>query len=129
MWTADLDDPSQTIFADRPAFMALKRVHDILQPTPLFRMATWLAAAIALFAFGWRRRPSAAGAFVLAASGSALLYVLSYLPLGVASEFRYIYWAVVATAAGAVILLVPRRASDDGGERPPPSQATASSES
>ena len=28
------------------------------------------------------------------------LYVLSYLPLGVASEFRYVYWAVLASAAG-----------------------------
>ena len=41
------------------------------------------------------------GAFVLGVCGSAALYVLSYLPLGVASEFRYVYWAVLASAAGA----------------------------
>ncbi|MEZ5764423.1 MAG: hypothetical protein R3D69_09335 [Xanthobacteraceae bacterium] len=130
MWTTDLDNPSQTVFADRPAFMALKRMHDVLQPTPLFRMGTWLAAALAVFALGWRRRQSADGAFVLAASGSAVLYVLSYLPLGVASEFRYIYWAVVATAAGALVLFAPRRAPADpvkDAAGSTPSQATASS--
>ena len=27
---------------DRPAFVILKRIHDVLKPTPLFRAATWL---------------------------------------------------------------------------------------
>ena len=67
---------------------------------------------------------------MLAASGSAILYILSYLPLGVASEFRYIYWAVVATAAGALVLFAPQRApadpvKDAAGNAP--SQASASS--
>ena len=26
MWTADVDDPSKTVFADRPAFTALKAI-------------------------------------------------------------------------------------------------------
>ena len=34
--------------------------------------------------------------------------MLSYLPLGVACEFRYIYWAVLASAAGLVVVLLPK---------------------
>jgi hypothetical protein len=108
MWTADIEHPPKTIFEDRPWFMAFKRLHDALQPTPLFRMGTWFAACLLLCALGWRRRMTPEGAFVLGVCGSGALYVLSYLPLGVASEFRYIYWAVLASAAGLMVVLLPK---------------------
>jgi hypothetical protein len=107
MWTADIEQPPKTVFEDRPAFMLLKATHDSLKPTPLFRMGTWLVATLLLCALAWRRRHSPEGAFVLGVCGSAVFYVLSYLPLGVASEFRYVYWAVLASAAGAVVILTP----------------------
>jgi hypothetical protein len=105
MWTADIENPPKTVFEDRPAFTTFKNIHDVLQPTPLFRMGTWLLTSVLLCALAWRRRSTPDGAFVVGASGSAALYVLSYLPLGVASEFRYVYWAVLASAAGGVVLL------------------------
>jgi len=113
MWTADIENPPKTMFEDRPAFKALTNVHDLLKLTPLFRMGTWFVACIGLCALGWRRRHDPDGAFVLGVCGSAALYVLSYLPLGVASEFRYVYWAVLASAAGAAALLagLPRSAT------------------
>ena len=107
MWTADIENPPKLVFEDRPLFVALRYVHDLLKPTPLFRMGTWLVAGICLCALAWRWRQGPDGAFVLGVCGSATLYVLSYLPLGVASEFRYVYWAVLASAAGAAVLLVP----------------------
>ncbi len=107
MWTADIENPPKTVFEDRPAFMTFKTIHDALQPTPLFRMGTWFIACLALCALAWRRRLTPDGAFVLAICGSAALYVLSYLPLGVASEFRYVYWAVLASAAGLMVVLIP----------------------
>ena len=107
MWTADIEHPPKTIFEDRPAFMTVKAMHDALQPTPVFRMGTWLLASLVLCALAWRRRSTADGAFVIGVCGSAVLYVLSYLPLGVASEFRYIYWAVLASCAGAVVISLP----------------------
>jgi hypothetical protein len=112
MWTADIEHPPRTVFEDRPTFMALKAMHDALQPTPLFRMVTWLFASLLLCALGWRRRSSPDGAFVMGVCGAATLYVLSYLPLGVASEFRYVYWAVLASAAGLVVVLAPAREND-----------------
>ena len=45
MWTADIDHPSKTVFADRPAFNALVTIHNMLKPTPLFR-AGLLAARL-----------------------------------------------------------------------------------
>jgi hypothetical protein len=107
MWTADIENPPKTIFEHRPAFMTFKSIHDALQPTPLFRMGTWLLTSLLFCALAWRRRSTADGAFVIGVCGSAALYVLSYLPLGVASEFRYVYWAVLASAAGGVVLLIP----------------------
>lgn len=112
MWTADIDDPPRTVFEDRPAFMTLKAVHDALKPTPLFRMGMWLLAGLLLCTLAWPRRNSPEGAFVLGVCGSAVLYVLSYLPLGVASEFRYIYWAVLASAAGLAVVLAPAAKND-----------------
>ena len=108
MWTADIEHPPKTIFEDRPWFMAFKRLHDALQPTPLFRIGTWLVSCLLLCALGWRRRATPEGAFVLGVCGSGALYVLSYLPLGVASEFRYIYWAVLASAAGLMVVLLSK---------------------
>jgi hypothetical protein len=108
MWTMDIDHPPRTVFEDRPWFMAFKRLHDALQPTPLFRMGTWFAACLLLCALAWRHRRSPEGAFVLGVCGSAALYVLSYVPLGVASEFRYVYWAVLAGTAGLMVVLLPK---------------------
>lgn len=46
-----------------------------------------------------------AGAFALAMSGSAIIYVLTYLPFGVAPDFRYAYWAVLAALTGGAAVL------------------------
>jgi peptidoglycan/LPS O-acetylase OafA/YrhL len=98
---------------DRPGFVALKSVHDALQPTPLFRAGTWLLLCAVVCGFGWRWRETTAGAFALGVCGSAVVYLASFLAVGVASDFRYAYWAVLAGLAGAVIM--PWRAP-----RPPP---------
>ena len=44
-------------------------------------------------------------AFVFAVCGSAAVYVLTFYGVGVASDFRYGYWAVLAAIAGGVVLL------------------------
>jgi len=108
MWTADIEHPPKLVFEDRWTFTTLRQIHDALQPTPLFRGITWLIACALLCIVGWRRRGTPEGAFTLAACGSGALYMLSYLPLGVACEFRYLYWAVLASAAGLAVVLVPK---------------------
>lgn len=108
MWTADIEHPPKSVFEDRGAFTALRKLHDALQGTPAFQMITWLVACLFLCVVAWRTRTTPEGAFTLATCGSGALYVLSYLPLGVACEFRYVYWAVLASAAGFVVVLLPK---------------------
>jgi hypothetical protein len=104
MWVADVEHPSQTVFADRPAFVALVSVHDRLKPTPLFRAGAWLLVCAIVCGFAWRRRGTPEGAFALGTCGSAAVYVLTFFAVGVASDFRYAYWAVLAGIAGCVVV-------------------------
>ncbi len=103
MWTADIENPGKDVFADRAAFGSLRAAHDALKPTPLLRAGFWLLACIVLCGIGRNRAPREA-AFVFAACGSAAVYVLTFYGVGVASDFRYGYWAVLAMAGGVVLL-------------------------
>ena len=104
MWVADVEHPAQAIFPDRPLFTALVALQERLKPTPLFRTGAWLLVCIAVCGLGWRRRETPAGAFAVGVCGSAAVYVLSYFAAGVASDFRYGYWAVLAGIAGGVVV-------------------------
>ena len=107
MWVADVDRPDRDVFLDRPAFAILKRIHDVLKPTPLFRAGTWLLACIAVCGLAWRRRETPEGAFAIGICGTATVYVATFFAVGVASDFRYGYFAVLASLAGGVALLAP----------------------
>jgi len=107
MWLADVERLGESVFADRPGFMAVVRLQDALMPTPLFRIGTWLLVCIVVCAFAWRKRRSPDGAFALGVCGSAVAYVLTFLAVGVASDFRYGYWSVLAAIAGSVVVMLP----------------------
>ena len=112
IWVADIEKPNETVFPDRPAFAVLMVVHDVLKPTVFFRVGFWLLACLLmLVALAWRRQHTPEGAFAIAACGSASLYVLTFFSVGVASDFRYGYWAVLASIAGFSALLSPVRPS------------------
>jgi len=104
MWTADIERPTQKVFVDRNAFNAMVSVHDLLKPTPLLRVGFWLLACIVVCCVGWRRSPPREAAFALGVCGCATIYVVSFYAVGVASDFRYGYWAVLAGMAGAVVV-------------------------
>jgi hypothetical protein len=106
MWTIDIAHPDQVVFADNPWFMGLKALHDRLAPTPLFRAGTWLLLCVLWCVLAWRRRATPSGAFVLGVCGSAVVYLATFFPVGVASDFRYALWAVLAALAGAVMMAV-----------------------
>lgn len=107
MWVANIEKPDEVVFPDRPAFAVLMVVHDVLKPTVFFRTGLWLFACLLILAVAWRRRRAPEGAFAIAACGSASLYVLTFFSVGVASDFRYGYWAVLASIAGLAALLSP----------------------
>ena len=103
MWTADVERPMQRVFPDRAAFNALVAAHDALKPTPFLRAGFWLLVCILVCGWGWRRSGRREASFALAVCGSATIYVASFYALGVASDFRYGYWAVLAAIAGGVV--------------------------
>lgn len=104
MWTADVEKPMQDVFPNRTAFNVLRSAHDALKPTPFFRTGFWLLVCIALCGISWNRTPREA-AFVFGVCGSAAAYDLTFYAVGVASDYRYGYWAVLAAIAGGVVLL------------------------
>jgi hypothetical protein len=108
MWIADVEHPTAIVFPDRPAFAALISLHDLLKPTPLFRVGSWLLVCITVCGLAWRRRETPEGVFALGVCGSAAIYVLSFFAVGVASDFRYGYWAVLAGIAGGVVASLGR---------------------
>jgi hypothetical protein len=121
MWTQDLDNQLQTQLPDRASFATLIAIHDALKWTPLFRAGTWLLACIAVCGFASRRRKTPAGAFAIGVCGSAVVYVLSYFLVSVGSDFRYAYWAVLASMGGAIVIALPQAKEmvPRGGIEPP----------
>jgi hypothetical protein len=114
MWTADVEHPTKNVFADRAAFNALVSAHDVLKPTPFLRAGSWLLACVIVSWLSWWRSGPREAAFVLGVCGSATIYVLSFYAVGVASDFRYGYWAVLAAIAGSVVVI---SGGSKGGER------------
>jgi hypothetical protein len=116
IWTTDVDHPDRMVFANNRWFAALKDVHDVLKPTPLFRVVTWLLVCIALCALAWRRRDRPVGVFVLGVCGSAIVYLATFLPFGVAADFRYAYFAVLAGLTSVVLMAVDSDRVANGAE-------------
>jgi hypothetical protein len=105
----DVDDPIRASLTQRPAFRALVVVHERLQPTLFFRVGSWLFLAAVILAITWRRRATVPGAFAVGITSSAIVYVLTFAPVGVSSDFRYAYWCVLAALAGVVPALLAGR--------------------
>jgi hypothetical protein len=103
----DWTDPSSS-YGHSPYLRTLLKLHDRLQPGVLFRPGLWLLLAVAIGAFSWRRRETPPGAFALGVTACAAVYVMSFFVVGVAADFRYAYWCVLATLAGAVAAVLAR---------------------
>ena len=77
-----------------------------LTTTVLFLQLFWLILAVGVCAIALPARATPAGAFAVGVSASAIAYVMTFLAVGVAADFRYGYWCVLATLAGAVAALL-----------------------
>jgi len=103
----DWQAPGAT-YGHSPTFAPVLALHAVLQPTILFRPGLWLVLAVAVGAFAWPTRSTPAGAFAVGVTASGVVYVLTFFPVGVATDFRYAYWCVLATLAGAVAAVLAR---------------------
>ena len=90
------NDPTWTPLARNPYFRTLVEWHDALKASVLFRPGFWLIFAALTGALVWRLRRTPSGAFAVGVTGSAVVFALTFLPFGVAAEFRYGYWGVLA---------------------------------
>jgi hypothetical protein len=107
--TLDLDNielPDQVPLARNHYFMRIVALHDALKSTILFRAGAWLAFAAAVCAVAWRGRLTSSGAFAVGVTSSGIAYLLSFGVFGVAADFRYAYWCVLAGLAGLVPALL-----------------------
>jgi hypothetical protein len=107
MWTVDISDPSKSALTNRPGLAAVQAIDAMLKPTPLSRVGTWLFACVTVFAFAWSRRRTPLGAFAIAICASAIMYMLTFFIVGVASDFRYGYMAVLMAIAGGITIAAP----------------------
>ena len=104
MFTTDIEHVERTVFPDNAWFTALRKVDARLSATPFLRAGTWMLLCVLWSLLAWRRRMTPSGAFVLGSCGSAVIYMATFFPAGVAGDFRYALWAVLAGLAGAMAL-------------------------
>jgi hypothetical protein len=106
LWKMTL--PDETPLAHNRYFVAFEPLHDALKSTMLFRAGPWLLLSLATFLWVWPARATASGAFAISTAGAGIFYVLTFGLLGVATDFRYAHWGVVASLAGIVPALLAR---------------------
>jgi hypothetical protein len=91
-----------------PLFYAMKFYVYAAVATPLLRVGFWFMAAGFLLWLSCRRDVSpGARDFATMAAITSLLYLLTYLPFGVAPDFRYAYPAIMLTSFGFCALIEP----------------------
>jgi hypothetical protein len=103
----DWEKPSST-YGHNPYFQSVLKLHELLQPSLSFRPGLWLMLALAIAAWSWPCRRTPAGAFAISVGSSAVVYVTCFFVLGVATDFRYAYWCVLAVLAGGVAGMMAR---------------------
>jgi hypothetical protein len=106
--------PDGTPLARNPYFLALLPLHDALKSTILYRTGFWLLLSVATVGWAWPARRTASGAFAINIAAAGIFYLMTFGPLGVATDFRYAHWGVVASLAGLVPALVARREQEAG---------------
>ena len=124
-WFTIGDNPYGLVFGPNPASRALESYVGVTTRDlgVVFMPWAWLLAALVVLGLGRRRRASAEHAgVVLALAASSVLYVVTYLPMVIGYDYRYVYWPAIAVSVAAVLLLLDRRTS---GERREPDDGAA----
>ena len=75
---------------------------------PLFAAWFWLAISVLLVARSLRLGPGRHRVLLATLGLSSALYIVGYLPVVPATDFRYVYWPSVAGTMGLLLLLVQR---------------------
>lgn len=87
-------------------FRTLKLLTKPYEDTFIFKPGFWLFASLIFSVYGAITRKNTARDIFLALNASSFLYLLGYFIVGVASEFRYAYWSILATTASIPFILL-----------------------
>lgn len=87
-------------------FRILETTTNLLKNTIIFQPGFWLMASFVFSLYGLLSRKCFARDVFLALNTSSFLYLLAYLFVGVASDFRYAYWSILATSASVPFILL-----------------------
>ena len=87
-----------------PVFRAYEAGSDALASTPFFRPYFWLLIAAGAVVVSWFATDSPQRRFASALSASGFVYLATYVVFGVASDFRYAYWSILASCAALAAL-------------------------
>ncbi|WP_312228695.1 hypothetical protein [Pseudescherichia sp.] len=90
-------------------FRVLQTTTNLLKHTPFFKPGFWLIASLLFTLYGLYARKSFSRDIFLALNMSSFLYLLAYLVVGVASDFRYAYWSILATSASVPFILLYKK--------------------
>ena len=87
-------------------FRTLQAATNSLDKSFIFKPGFWLVAAFLFSLYGLFARNSLARDVSLALNVSSFLYLLAYFFVGVASDFRYAYWSILATSASVPFIIL-----------------------
>jgi len=101
------DDPTlRFAFTGNDTYKAFSTaMHWLQDNTPLFYGLPWLLLAGAVLLIGLVVQDGRAKAAILGLSMSGVIFTLTYLPFGVAAEYRYVYWTVFSGLVAGLIAL------------------------
>lgn len=90
-------------------FKALEVTTNILKDIFIFKPGFWLIASFLFSFYGLISKKSFSRDVFLALNLSSFLYLLAYFFVGVASDYRYAYWSILATSVSVPFILLSRR--------------------
>ncbi len=121
-WSTIGPNPYGLVFEPNPVSRALETYVGVTARDlgVVFMPWAWLLAALVVLGLGRRRRASGEHAgVVLALAASSVLYVVTYLPMVIGYDYRYVYWPAIAVSVAGVLLLLDRRTAAAGADPGP----------
>ncbi|HYX95449.1 MAG TPA: hypothetical protein VE823_10305 [Geodermatophilus sp.] len=120
-WSTIGPNPYGLVFEPNPVSRALETYVGVTARDlgVVFMPWAWLLAALVVLGLGRRRASGEHAGVVLALAASSVLYVVTYLPMVIGYDYRYVYWPAIAVSVAGVLLLLDRRTAAAGADPGP----------
>jgi len=106
MWEHPEDLTRRFPFTGNETYQAFNgMMHWLQDNTSLFCGLPWLLLTLAMVVAGFAVGDGRAKAAILGLSLSGAIFTLTYLPFGVAAEYRYVYWTVFSGLVAGLIAM------------------------